>query len=387
VGDVLDLAGLPFVDAHMHAPLRVRPSTPAAYRWPWFEGQAEHTGPAAELGAYRWGMHELASILGCDAAEDAVLAALAARDPLAWTREVVSGAGVAGLVVDTGYPPPEQALGPRELAEQTGVAVAPLLRLEHRAGEIAASAASFADFLDRLDAELDAVRANGYVGLKSVIAYRTGLRVGSPTREEAADAYGRARGAPGPVRLAEKALLDFLLLRALAVARRDALPLQLHTGYGDTDLDLREANPLGLRPLLEGGAAVGVPVVLLHGAWPYTAEAAYLAAVYPHVYLDVATCVPPLGWSALVEAWRVALAVAPLTRIHASSDAAGLIEQVAVGAVRARRTLAVALSELVHAGALSLPEAERAAGDILAGTARQLYPPPGPAHGSRSRPG
>jgi uncharacterized protein len=98
-----------------------------------------------------------------------------------------------------------------------------------------------------------------------------------------------------------------------------------------------------------------------------------MAAVYHHLYVDIASCIPPIGHAALIESWREALTIAPLTRVHASSDAAGLVEQVTLGAVRARATLGIALGELVDTGELSLPEAERAGELILGGNSRRLY--------------
>ena len=102
---------------------------------------------------------------------------------------------------------------------------------------------------------MEGARAAGYVGLKSIIAYRTGLAVGTPRRADAAPRVrplrAEARARDGRIRLAAKPLTDYLLLLALDAAARQALPLQLHTGFGDSDLDLLEANPLLLRPLLE----------------------------------------------------------------------------------------------------------------------------------------
>jgi len=373
--DAIDLTPFPVVDAHLHAPLREFPAKLGDYRWQWYEGRPEYAELVTGLTAYRWAMHELHAALGCDDTEAAVVAAIAAREPRHWLRETLERERVEGLVLDTGYPPPDSVFSPAELAEAGGVPVAPLLRIEHRAGELASSASSFAEFLEGFDAAVAGARGAGYAGLKSVIAYRSGLGVGRPGREQAEEAFGRETKsmARGSLRLTEKHLLDFLLVRSLETVRREELPFQLHTGYGDRDIDLRAANPLELRPLLESDEARGVSLVLLHGAYPYTREAAWLAAVYPNVYLDVATCIPPLGWSALVETWRVALAVAPLTRIHASSDAAGLVEHIGLGARRARATLGVALEELHRAGSLSAPEVEEAAAAILAGNARRLY--------------
>jgi hypothetical protein len=91
------------------------------------------------------------------------------------------------------------------------------------------------------------------------------------------------------------------------------------------------------------------------------------------VYFDVATCVPPFTEAIQLDIWRTALAMVPLTRIHASTDAAGLAEQIALGARQARRTLAIALAELIEADVLDTGEAERVAADVLAGTARRIY--------------
>jgi hypothetical protein len=62
-----------------------------------------------------------------------------------------------------------------------------------------------------------------------------------------------------------------------------------------------------------------------------------------------------------------------VSRLQASSDAAGLAEHIALGARRARSTLGTALGELHAAGALTATEAETAAEAILAGNARTLY--------------
>jgi predicted TIM-barrel fold metal-dependent hydrolase len=151
------------------------------------------------------------------------------------------------------------------------------------------------------------------------------------------------------------------------------VPLQLHAGYGDRDIDLRVGTPFAFRWALESGAADGVDVVFLHASWPHIRDAAVLAAIHQHVYVDVATCIPPIGHAGLLECWREALTVAPVTRIQVSSDAAGLFEQVTIGAIRARRTLGIVLGEIVESGELSTAEAERAGELILGGNSRRLY--------------
>src|SRR5262249_57532054 len=85
---------------------------------------------------------------------------------------------------------------------------------------------------------------------------------------------------------------DYLLRLALDAAARQTLPVQFHTGFGDTDVDLLQANPLLLRPLLETRRFASVPFVLLHAAYPYVRELSYLASVYPNVYLDLGLAIP-----------------------------------------------------------------------------------------------
>ncbi|HET6849384.1 MAG TPA: amidohydrolase family protein [Gaiellales bacterium] len=367
----MDLSELPYIDGHMHPPLRRPPATVEEYRWPWYEGGAGSTHMVTDLATYRAAMRELAEHLGCEESEQAVLDALGGRDPGERFAEMMRLGGVEGLIMDMGYPDPSEALSVEDARAMSGVDVRPLLRIESVAGGLVDGAGTFAEFAERFDAALRSARDDGYLGLKSIIAYRTGLAVEAIDEARAAEAFEQQRGIGA--RVAVKALLDHLLVRALGIARELGLPMQLHTGYGDRDLDLALGNPLHLRGLLESGSADGVPLVLLHGSWPYTREAAYLAAVHEHVYVDIATCIPPLGFGEMVSMWRIALAAAPVTRIQASTDAAGVPEQVGLGARWSRRSLAVALEELVGADMLRAGEAEDAAAAILAGNARQLY--------------
>jgi uncharacterized protein len=368
---MIDLSQVPFVDGHMHPPLRVRPPTVEEYRWPWFEGLPSESAQVTELVPYRWAIRQLADELGCAADERSVVAATRGLDPPTWLATVCERSQTTGLVVDTGYPPPDKAL-PLQQIRAAGVDVAPLLRLEAVAGDLIAEGVSFADLVERYDAAVSGARDGGYAGLKSIAAYRSGLAVRPWSAEEAEAALARQRAA-GVTRVQEQALVDFLLLRALPVARRDGMPVQLHAGYGDRDLDLRLVNPLHLRGMLASEEAQGVHFVILHAAWPYVREGAFMTAVYANVTLDIATCIPPLGHAALLEAWRCALSVGATNRIHASTDAAGLPEQISLGAMRARSTLGHVLAELVATGELATGQAERCGEAILSGNSRRLY--------------
>ena len=64
-----------------------------------------------------------------------------------------------------------------------------------------------------------------------------------------------------------------MLDQALELANRHEMPVQFHAGFGDPDLDLRQANPLHLRLVLEDPRFVRVPIVLLH-LYPFVREGA-----------------------------------------------------------------------------------------------------------------
>jgi predicted TIM-barrel fold metal-dependent hydrolase len=213
------------------------------------------------------------------------------------------------------------------------------------------------------------------VGLKSVIAYRTGLAVREPARGEAAAAFGAAKEQArrdGRLRLALKPLNDHLLLRALDLAAHEGLPVQIHTGFGDGDLDLLGANPLHLRPLITAERYARVPFVLLHAGYPYVRELSYLAAIHTNVHMDLGLAVPYLA-ADVPAMFRAALSLAPTSKLVFSTDAYSIPEIYWLAARWGRRGLGTVLDEMVAAGALGEAEALGVARDVLGGNAARLY--------------
>ena len=256
-----------------------------------------HARHVPETIFYRWAIRELATVLACEPTTEAVLAARGRMSPEALARRLLGEANIAVLLVDHGYRT-DETWRPLELAAQVPCRVLPILRLETLAQELIVRHPTFDAMVDAFSAIVEQARADGYVGLKSIIAYRTGLAVQATSRGDAAAAFGpvKERGRrEGRVRLADKPLNDYLLLRALEIAERQAMPVQIHTGFGDADLDLRDANPLYLRPLLESGRFANVAFVLLHASYPYVRELGYLAAIYPNVWADVGLAIPHLA--------------------------------------------------------------------------------------------
>jgi hypothetical protein len=324
---------------------------------------------------YRRLIRALSGFFSCEPHEVAVIATRKGRDATELTGAFLRAANIETLLLDTGYPPPEEVLPGDELAELGDCRTEPMLRLETLMERLLAEHDSLGEVKEALAAALDDVRGRGYVALKSIVAYRTGLDVREWTGEEAEASLGEFRRSSGEGRgrLAHKPLLDTLLHAAYAEAARQEVPVQFHVGYGDADTDLLLGNPLHLRTVLERPDYRGMPVVLLHECYPYTREGGYLAAVYENVYLDLSYGIPFLGYGEMLSFTREALGVAPISKLLYSSDGTGVPELHWMSAIDGRHVLGLALEELVAHDELSIPEAEAAGESVLRGNAIRLY--------------
>lgn len=376
----LDLSGIPILDQHCHALLRPGdPLTATAYQRFFSEsGDGEmHARHAPTTIFFRWALKELAQCLGCAPDVEAVLAARAAIGPDELTRRMLSDAGLEMLLVDHGYQT-DVSYTHSELVARLPCRLATILRLETLAQDLIVRHDTFDQAIDDFVATVEGARAAGHVGLKSVVAYRTGLGVRETTRGEAAGAFGPVKERAkreGRLRLADKALNDYLVLRALEIADRQELPVQFHTGFGDGDLELLTANPLYLRPLIERHRRV--PFVLLHASYPYTRELGYLAAIHPNVHADLGLAMP-FAAASIPAVLRDALALAPTSKLLFSTDAYSVPDIFWIAARWGRWGLGVVLGEMAELGALTADEALDVARHILGGNAARLYGLPWP---------
>jgi predicted TIM-barrel fold metal-dependent hydrolase len=376
--EALDFTQLAVVDNHCHGIMRDQAFGDIT-GWRQAFTESKDTGMArdhvASTAFYRRLLRTLADFLDCEPEEEAVFAARTSRDGRELTGALLSAANVDTLLLDTGFPPPEEVLPVPELGEVGGCRTEPMLRLEILMEGLLAEHDSLEDVKEALFAELYDVRDRGYVALKSIAAYRTGLdiREWSPEEtEESLQEYRRDAGA-GPARLVHKPLLDTLLHVAFAQAARQEVPVQFHVGYGDADTDLLLGNPLYLRPVLRRPDYRGMPVVLLHECYPYTRQGGYLAAIYQNVYLDLSYGIPLLGFGEMLSFTRQALGVAPSSKLMYSSDGIGVPELHWISAIDGRRVIGEALGELVSRGELDLAGAEATGEDVLYANATRLY--------------
>lgn len=279
------------------------------------------------------------------------------------TRRLLTASGIGWFLVETGYRA-QEILGPSQMAQVAGARAAEIVRLETVAEEVAGRGPDAAGFADAFATALDE-RARRAVGLKSVIAYRHGgldFDPEPPNQAEVGRAAGRWLRDGG--RLTDPVLLRHLLW----VGVERGLPLQFHVGYGDPDLTLHRCNPSLMTDFLR---RVQVPVMLLH-CYPYHRTAGYLAAVFPHVHIDVGLAVNHTGVRSRAIIAE-SLEVAPFGKVLFSSDAWGPAELHHLGAVLWRRAITDVLGGWVAAGDWSEAEAVRVAGLVGTGNAQRVY--------------
>jgi hypothetical protein len=275
-------------------------------------------------------------------------------------RRFLGASGIDTYLLDTGYLA-GALCDPAQMRRISGARVEQVVRIEavmDGMGDVAA-----ADFPDAFRQALQDASESA-VALKSIVAYRHGFGIdpGRPTDAEVVRA-ARSREA----RVTDPVLLRFGLW--CGVDR--GLPLQLHAGYGDPDLDLHRCDPLLLTPWLRATQHSGVNVLLLH-CYPFHRNAGYLAQVFGHVYFDVSLAINHTGLrsdAVIAES----LELAPFGKILFATDACGPSELHYLGAALWRRGMAKVLSGWVDAGELEAADAMRIAGMIGRDNARRVY--------------
>jgi predicted TIM-barrel fold metal-dependent hydrolase len=274
-------------------------------------------------------------------------------------------------VFDFGIPLPMLAVD--EVRAQLPIEIVPVFRIEPLIAELLKTDFGWAEFQRRYeDAIATALTEQGFKGVKSIIAYRTGLDVSPLSRTsdqgyKALDAIRRGLGGGGM-----KLLRDHLLCRALDLCIEHDVPMQIHTGMGDFEVNLVLCRPGYLMDLLRFPAYRSCKVLLVHTGYPYHREAAYMANVLPRVWCDLSEGIP-FAANAAWDIVRGVIAMAPLTKVCYGSDGFKVPEIMYTSAKLGKQAVAAVLSELVDDGMLCQADAEDGAARILAGNARELY--------------
>ncbi len=317
---------------------------------------------------YEAALQRLADTLECEPNEDAILNVRNRADPATHARHLLSRTSTVLLLLDYGFQTAE-TFAPNEHARAIGIPHREIVRLETLAERVLGDSADPHEWFSTIRAGLRHAVEAGAVGVKTICAYRAGLRLRPIDTDKLGVAFTMLRNKAQrqeAVRLTGAPLCHALLFEAAEECRVLNVPLQVHCGFGDPDEDLADASPLGLRPLLHDPHYAGLRVALLH-CYPYHREAAYLCSVYPDVYMDLSLAIPMAGHDG-AQALKEALGLCPVSKLLYATDASRYPEVYLVAALAYRDALAMALADIFDGST-----AVEAGRQVLWANARQLY--------------
>jgi len=376
---MLDLTSIPVVDNHCHPILLNQHMDIRDFRSYFTEASdpsfaEQHVGTSVY---YLWLLRQMAVFLGCESKsdEEEVIAARSRMDADTLVEHFYRAAHIDTLILDVAHPLPAICYTPERMGQLGHCRVAQMLRLETLMQSLIIESDDFDEVEARYSQSLQNLREHGYVALKSIVAYRTGLKIQRWSRDQAVVAFREAREAiqDGKLRISQKPLIDYLLHIAFAHASEQNLPIQFHTGYGDNETDLLLGNPLHLREVIEDANYQQMQIILLHESYPYTRNAGYLAAVYPHVYLDLSYTIPFVDRLEMLAFTRQALSVAPSSKLLYSSDGIHLPEMHWAAAMRGRSIIGRVLDEMIDEDEIDEEQAYLLARQVLHDTAYTVY--------------
>ena len=361
-----DIKGLPMVDNHCHL-FSIEPPTEDLSRT---LSMSINDMPEEQLKftlVYRSMIKELRSFLGAGESDDEVLAERDRRmkeDYRGYVSSLFGSVNIDTLLIDFGYSP--VAVDFQAFAEFTPAKTARIFRIESVLDGSIKQLAEGAVNLDEIEAAFDSkleevLKEESVVAIKSIIGYRTGLEIETVRRS---DLTGSA--------FDEKRVRDYFLLRAIGTAVRYEKPVQIHAAFGESNIDVMKNNPALLKKALEGEPCRSASIVLVHGGYPYSFEAGYLASVYPNVYVDISEMIPfaPLG---MHHGLRMIFDMCPMNKVMYGSDGFVTPEIHWLGAVTAKDALSRLFMEYVEKGLFSYESIMEVAAMVLAGTANKLY--------------
>ena len=212
------------------------------------------------------------------------------------------------------------------------------------------------------------------VAVKSQNAYSRDIDYEKVPKEKAEPVFKKRISGDNLSPQERKRLEDHLFWYAVKAATKANLPVKLHTGYyaGQNSMPLSRLirNAGSATSLCK--AAPEARFVFMHICYPYYEEILSVAKQYTNAYIDMcwSWIINPIAAKDFLKKYLV---TAPANKIVTFGGDYIPVEPVLGHAVVARRGIALALSELVEEGWLSLDRAIELTDPIMHGNARTIF--------------
>jgi predicted TIM-barrel fold metal-dependent hydrolase len=374
---MFDLSGVILIDHHAHSLLSEYANLDAiGFRQAFSETRSMRVLEQHIVSAipYKDMLGRLASFLGIHGGEEEILELRSRLTKSDYVNMLFDDASIGCFIIDDGFNS-QKMLSIGRFADLSERPVFHCARIESVLEKCLAAAQSFEQLEQSFQKDLECESGTRKVALKTIAAYRGGLEIDVVSRAEAKSDFESAKKTftEGGARLkiSRRPLYHYFLLQAFKFAGKKQLPVQVHCGLGDQDADLRQANPLCFRSILESEQFAKADFVFLH-CFPYVKEAALLASVYGNVYVDISlapTLASPLTSAMFFEA----LSIAPSTKVLAATDGHSVPESYWYAARSIKKGLAEALRLMLESGYSTQEQLMDCASLVLHGNARRLY--------------
>ena len=380
---MLDFTATPVIDAHAHPfmPTRERDTYAHTYAMSIYNGLEDHKYQTS----YHMALQEVKRLLGLPAStpDDEVVErrhALARGDYNVWVKRLYEDARITTVLCDYGFPIVGEGLTKEEFDVFYGATdgvcdVLDLIRIETTCDRyLYREGMSFDEMVEDFDKYVEKhIKERRTIGIKSVVGYYTGLKWEPVTHDEAEENFNKCYiGRFNPART-EKKFRDYMVWHGLELCVKYGLNFQMHTGAGDPPkCDLRLVNANDLYELINTDLAKKVHFVVVHAGYPYSYEAAFLAANYPHVFTDVSSTQNYAG-RAEETVFRNVLDIVPHNKIMFASDGGGTVDGSWYTVRYFKRFMKDILEEYVAKNCFSESYAQKIGEMILYRNAQRIY--------------
>lgn len=317
-------------------------------------------------------IHAMSEKFGCEPTLEAVTAM---RNSLTttpealkeYTRILYEDGNVVGTMLDAEHPMSE----PITECFPKSCKVFRLFRYEDVFFAQVKTASSYQDLLDAVLSAVRQAKADGFAGLKGHIGEKCGFPSVGATDEEAAQAFPKARAGD---KAAVTTVYYGMFAHLLELCGELDIPLHLHTGTTGfkTRVAVDELDPIVMSGYLKNPRFAKAKVVLLHGSFPYTRNAAWMAYNFPNVYLDLSQT---QLWQGVLnnQILEDALSVVPHDKIMLGTGQHWYCEMAWLASKIAKRSLENVMGRLVDMNLFSADQAAASARMILSENAMRLY--------------
>lgn len=329
---------------------------------------------------YKKMIHELATFLGCAPNLETLLQTRnnISRNYPEYIKRLFYDAKIKGLNVDDGFSElvVHRAIPNIDIDDFKTYVPAKVVRtsrIEPLFQRSLDQSSRFEDMESEFLSSLEyAVKSLGAKSLKSIIAYRSGLKVLKTEIDDARKDFKKYKSKSGRIKGRQhlKNLRNYMIWNAIKKSIDLDVPFLFHTGIGDQDIILEECNPANLWSLLTDEELRHAKICLCHAGYPFLSESTFLTAVLPNVYLDLSIVIPLSQCNP--NRINQVLEMAPTSKIMYASDVY-LPEMYWLSAKIGKRMVGEALSKIVDLNILTEDEAYKAAESILSGNAKRLY--------------